>query len=293
LLVPIDLTPSSDRVLGRVSMLPLADDAQVTMLHVVPASLSPREQREAERDANKAVAAEAKHLRKSLPKNVRLHPLVKIGAAANEIGACAKRVKADLVVMSRGGGRALHDAFLGSTAERVIRQAQLPVLVVRLAPRAAYSRPALALDLDQAAHEVVRLMLLVLAPPRARIEVVHAFSMPYSSLIYPSLSDDETSQSKAEHQRAASQQLRSLLAKALTEGNVPPEDAPSWKIHVRFGSPRTVVQKAMKKSETDLLVLGTRGYSNAAYVLLGSIAGDLLREADCDVLVVPPAHSRH
>jgi nucleotide-binding universal stress UspA family protein len=48
------------------------------------------------------------------------------------------------------------------------------------------------------------------------------------------------------------------------------------------------VEKAMKRAETDLLVLGTRGYSAAAHVLLGTVAGDLLRAAKCDVLVVPP-----
>ena len=52
LLVPVDLTPISDRVLGRLSMLPLADDARVTILHVVPGGLLPREQRDAERDAH-------------------------------------------------------------------------------------------------------------------------------------------------------------------------------------------------------------------------------------------------
>ena len=51
---------------------------------------------------------------------------------------------------------------------------------------------------------------------------------------------------------------------------------------------RLIVEKAMKKFDTDLLVLGTHGYSGTAYVLLGTVAGDLLRAAKCDVLVVPP-----
>jgi nucleotide-binding universal stress UspA family protein len=79
---------------------------------------------------------------------------------------------------------------------------------------------------------------------------------------------------------------------ALAQLNVPHEDAPRWKTHVRYGSPRIVVEKAVRKAETDLLVLGTRGYSGAAYAFLGTVSGDLLREAKCDVLVVPPAASR-
>lgn len=34
-------------------------------------------------------------------------------------------------------------------------------------------------------------------------------------------------------------------------------------------------------------MLGTHGYSGVAHVLLGTVAGDVLREVACDVLVVP------
>lgn len=290
LLVPIDLTPGSDRVLGRISLLPLADDSRVTLLHVVPGSLPPREQRNAARDASKALAEEVRHLRKSLPKNVSIEPEVRLGAAAKEIGACATKVKAELIVMGRGGGRVLRDAFLGSTAERVIRQARLPVLVVRLPPRTTYRRPALALDLDLAAHGIIRLMFLVLSSPRRRVAVIHAFHIPYLGLYYPSHTEDEIEETKDElHLRAT---LARLLAAALADANVPPEYAPSWEIHVRRGAPRSIVMKFTKETETDLLVLGTHGYSGPAHHFLGTVAGSLLRESKCDVLVVPPTPSR-
>lgn len=128
--VPLDLTPVSDRILRRLALLPLADDARVMLLHVVPGSLLPGEQRSAKRDADRALADEKRHLRKSLPGNARIEPLVKRGGVATEIGACATRAKAQLIVMGRGGRRALREAFLGSTAERVIRKSRLPVLVV-------------------------------------------------------------------------------------------------------------------------------------------------------------------
>ena len=288
LIVPLDLSPSSDRILGRLSLLSLADDARVTLLHVVPGSLLPRERQSAERDAKKTLADEVRHLRTQLDKKVRIEAVVKVGTAAKEIAACATDRKAELVVMGRCGRRALRDAFLGSTAERVVRQTKLPVLVVRLAARAAYGRPALALDLDQAAHDVVRLMLLVLPRPLPRVEVIHAVDIPYHGLSYRSLSEDETEERKHELRSNATDQLATLLATALAKANVRPEDGPSWRTRVLYGSPRTVVEKAVKKAETDLLVLGTHGYSGAAYVLLGTVAGDLLRAAECDVLMVPP-----
>src|SRR5690349_4915469 len=105
-LVPVDLTAGADRVLGRVSLLPLADHARVTLLHVIPESLPVSEQRKAARDADKALASEAKHLRKQLHGRVTIASSVKVGAAAKEIARCATEVHAELIVMGRGGGRA-------------------------------------------------------------------------------------------------------------------------------------------------------------------------------------------
>lgn len=286
--VPVDLTSASDRVVGRLALLPLAGDAQVTLLHVVPRGLSPGERRSAERDASRALAEEARHLRNKVNKRVRIESLVRAGVPGREITACATKVGADLIVMGRGAGRGLRDALLGSTAERVVRQACLPVLVVRLAPRGAYSRPVLALDLDPSAHDVVRLLLLVVPPPVPPVEVVHAVEAPYHRLIYPSLPMGEEDEWREEQCSKAAQGLAGLLATALRKADVPPERWPAWKVHVRYGPPRLVVEKAIRKSEPDLLALGTHGHSGAAFVFLGTVAGELLRAARCDVLIVPP-----
>ena len=291
LLVAVDLTPSSDRAIGRLSQLPLADDARVTLLHVVPGSLPARPRRMAVRDARRALAAEARHLRKSLSANVSVTPLVKVGAAAGVICASATRSSAELIVMGRGSGRALREAFLGSTAERVIRLARLPVLVVRSPPRRAYARPALALALDQAGPDAVRLVLRLVPPPRPRVAVIHAYQDAYHELIYPSLSE-AAAERKRQLRREATGKLLRMLAAALSRAGVQPGDVPSWKFHVRYGSPRGIVGTTVRRIRPDLLVLGTRARTGAAHLLLGTVAGDLLRRARCDVLLVPPASSR-
>jgi nucleotide-binding universal stress UspA family protein len=287
-LVPLDLTPGSDRVLGRLGLLPLSDDAHVTLLHVVPGDLPLRDQRSAVRDARRALADHARDLTPSLPKKARIETVAKVGVVPKEVAAHARSVKAELVVIGRSGGRALRDVFLGSTAERVIRRSQLPVLVVRLPARTAYSRPALALDLAEAAHGVVGLLVRMIPAPRPRVQVIYAHSAPYQGLVYPSLMRDDADDRRDDLEAGYSQRLARLLATSLTRAKVLPRDAPRWKLHVRFGSPRIVIAKAVKKMDTDLLVLGTHGYSGVAHMFLGSVAGDVLRNVTCDVLVVPP-----
>jgi nucleotide-binding universal stress UspA family protein len=288
LLIPIDLSPGSDRVVGRVARLPLADDARLTLVHVIPKSLSARARGRAERDAGKALTAEAKDLARRLAKHVAIQSVVRVGAAAVEIAKCASSVKAELIVMGRGGGRAFRDVVLGSTAERVIRRGQLPVLAVRLPPRALYRRPALALDLDQAAHGILASLLQVIPPRRPSVTVIHAYEVPYQGLIYPSLSEDDAEEHRDHYRQKALHELAKLLTTSLARAKVAPGDAPSWRMHVRCGSPRTIIEKAVKKADADLLVLGTHGYSGVAHAFLGTVAGDVLREVACDVLVVPP-----
>lgn len=286
-LVPIDLTPMSDRVLGRLGRLPLAENALITVLHVVPGSLEPREQRDAERDARERLSEEVRHLITSLPRSIRIESAVKSGAAAREITELARAQNADLIVLGRGGGRALRDMFLGSTAERVMRTARLPVLAVRLAPRAAYRRPAMAIELDESASRVFMWLLRIVPPPRPWVEVIHALRSPYESQVYPSLTDDQVEERRPGFRQGASLKLGKLLTATLARAGIPAMEA-RWRAHVRLGSPRMLVPKVVEQGKADLLALGTHAYSGLAHAFLGSVAGDLLRDVGCDVLVVPP-----
>jgi nucleotide-binding universal stress UspA family protein len=292
-LAPVDLTPSSDRVLARVAMLPLAEDAAITVLHVVPSGLSLRDQQSAARAAKKQLEGEVRQLARSLPGTVSVVPVVAIGSAAKEISARAGANRAELIVMGRGGRRPFRDAFLGSTAERVTRRARIPVLVVRLPARDCYRRPALALDLDDAATRVVGTFCRILPSVRSPVLIIHAFADPYRGMVHSHLTLDAIQEREQELRRQAWLELEKLLARAVSRARVPPEQAPVWKAHVRYGSPRTMIEAAVNKTERDLLVLGSRGHSGVAQMFLGTVAGDVLREVRCDVLVVPPGRSKH
>lgn len=292
LLVPIDLSPISDRVLARVARLPLASEATITVLHVVPAGLTVREQQKAVREAKEALRAEVSHLAKSLATGVSVLPVVAVGSPATEIAARAEAASAELIIMGRCGRRPVRDAFLGSTAERVVRRARTPVLVVQLPARSAYTRLALAVDLDEAAQGALEMLLRLVQRPRPFVTLIHAFLDLYRGMIYSDLSSEEVEQRQRVLQRHASEQLMTLLADSLVRAKVPAAYAPVWDSHVRYGSPRTIIKKVVKKAEPELLVLGSHGRSGLAHLFLGTVAGDVLRDVDCDVLVVPPRRSR-
>jgi len=286
-LAALDLSPVSDRVVGRVARLPLADRARVTLLHVLPPGLRPGERRIAERDARAVLSAEARHLAERLPRSVAVDTLVRIGSPDEEIVTEAQARSVELIVMGRGGARSIRDAFLGSSAERVIRTGGFPVLAVRLAPRSDYRRPTLAADLDGPLASVVGWLLRLLPPPRPTIHAIHAFEPPFGGLSYPSLSGVEMAERRGQARRAASARLARSLEDALGSMGIPAHAA-RWRYHVVGGAPRVVVAKAVERIDTDLLALGTQGRSGLPRVFLGSVAGELLRHVASDVMVVPP-----
>jgi nucleotide-binding universal stress UspA family protein len=288
LLVPIDLSPASDRVVGRAVSLPVAPGGTVTLLHVVPRSLSIRARRQAEKDARAALAAEALHASERLLPDVSVRHTVGVGAPAAEIAGHASRLKVDLIVMGRGAGRPLRDSFLGSTAERVIRQGLMPVLVTRLPARGPYRRPTLGLDLDAAADAVLAMLFRVIPPPRPRVAIVHAHDAPYLGRVYARLSDDEREGQEDRYRQKALVQIAQLVARAMHAQKRGPDERADLKAYVSYGDPRPTIKAAVRKIGTDLLLLGTHGYSGVAKAVLGTVAGDVLRDVRCDVLVVPP-----
>ena len=290
-LVPVDLSPLTDRVLGRLTRLPFSHGARVTLLHVVPNNLPPTATRRAVADAKRSLAAERTSVLGKLPKGVKVDARVTVGSSASEISDVAREADAELVLMGRGGGRGLRDVFLGSTAERVIRRAQVPVLAVRLRARSPYKRPAVALDVDQPPDDVLAMLLRLLAPPAPSVTVFHAYDIPYRGLVYPSLTESAADDNREYYRQKALKSLTQNVTQALARIEVNSSLVPEWHIQLRLGEARNVIPQAVRKANADILALATHGYSGIAHAFLGTVAGDVLRKVDCDVLVVPPGQA--
>jgi nucleotide-binding universal stress UspA family protein len=238
--------------------------------------------RVAEQDATTALERVAETLPPALRSRTVL--LVTSGDAPERTVSEARRLEAELIVMGRSGGHELRDAVLGSTAERVVRRARLPVLVVADRPAKPYAKPLIALGQDTAAKHALRALLRLLPPPRPPLSVVHAYSGLLPKMTYPSLPHEVLIEYGASQRAEAERELERLLSSV----KGPKSERVTWKPHVIPGSPRNAILETARRLRSDLLVVGTRGQSRATQLLLGSVSGDALRDAACDVLVVPP-----
>ena len=66
-----------------------------------------------------------------VPESLIAQSIVRSGVAHAEITSMAEMLGADLIVISTHGNTGLKHVLMGSTAERVVRHAHCPVLVVR------------------------------------------------------------------------------------------------------------------------------------------------------------------
>jgi len=136
-LVPVDFSENAQAAVQYAGDLARNFGAKLHLLHVVePASFlnDLRNVPIAIDDDEVATRAESELrvvLAKALQERLEAKALVKRGKAYQEIAKVAKQIKADLIVISTHGYTGLKHTIMGSTAERVVRHAPCPVLVLR------------------------------------------------------------------------------------------------------------------------------------------------------------------
>lgn len=138
LLVPLDLSSATERVLATAIKLSRAMHANVFLLHVAApepdfvgygaGSPAVRDQVAHEhREEHRQLQAHAQALRNL---GVDCTALLIQGATADAILREAERLEADLVVMATHGHGAMFDLLVGSISHSVLRHSRVPVVMV-------------------------------------------------------------------------------------------------------------------------------------------------------------------
>ncbi len=137
ILVPIDFSKPSEKALEYAAALAEQFGAKLTVLNVVEPFPTPDFAYHPLVMENDKLMAETKRRLEREAKKLGLEPdvfekfLVRQGVPYREITDAARMLKVDLIVISTHGYSGLAHMFMGSTAERVVRHAGCPVLVLR------------------------------------------------------------------------------------------------------------------------------------------------------------------
>lgn len=202
---------------------------------------------------------------------------IESGPPHRVITEAAENAEADLIVVGATESVGLAKMF-GSTADRVVRKATRPVLVVRDRLELPLQRILLPVDLSPLSAVAFRQGLALLdqiAPePAVQLEALYVMTGFDRGILEPE-GDLDLSESEAvrELQRfVADNSFRSR-----------------HRVYARLahGEIAQAIRNRCEDWETDLIVLGTHGRGGFERLLLGSVASDLIRRSSAGVLIIP------
>jgi nucleotide-binding universal stress UspA family protein len=223
--------------------------------------------------ATQELEAQARRLRPAGAPPARLQ--VEPGPADAVLASAARECGAGLIVVGATTTHGRLGKLLGSTAERLLQIAPVPVLVVRdelpVPPRTVLA----PVDLSLLSYDALASGVALLSrwagsgSPAVRCELL--------CIVAPGEGDGPVL-------AAALQQAQTGVESVAAQLESP---ALRFAPRVLAGEPRDQILRTLEELDCDLLLMGTRG-SGGLQHRLGVVATDVAREAPCSVLLIPP-----
>lgn len=296
ILVPIDLSEESYRALEFA--LPLAQrfGADVHVVHVYEgaqqlSSIASAPVLFSDREIARRVAQEAQRRCGAGPNAANCH--VRSGRPFREIVAAAEELKTDLIVIATHGHGGLKHLMLGSTAEKTVRYAACPVLVVREAARGPFKTATegivlekilVPVDFSECAREGARYASAFATKVGADLLLMHVTHTADFTASDPNVIPPEGPELVESARLAAEDKLDEMV-------NFLPLTGISADTEVALGTPIEKLVERTKEPDVDMVIMSSHGHTGLRHVVLGSIAEQLVGQAHCPVLVVP-SHRR-
>jgi len=290
ILVATDFSAQAERAARRALALAPAG-ATVHLLHVLPAAPLQRIREvlgtPVDAQVREAALGEAEHRLEELRARLTgelgrtLTAEVVEGRPKTAISDYAREHAFDLVVAGTHGREGIQQVFSGNTAQKVVRTADRPVLLVGAVKGAdrPYRRVLVAVDFSEASGRALHWALAL--SPEATVYVLHVFELPFEQIIDYQAVDREV----AEHYREKGQDLaRAELDRLLAST----QETARCRPLIRQGEPARVILGQARYQEVDLIAMGSRGLGAGSESLLGSVNVHLMQRAECDLLSIRP-----
>lgn len=286
ILIASDLSDASEGAVTRAMQLAASRSCPLTALHVIQEEplwwvvksrdLDPDDLRAELR--SEALATLRAQLRETEGR-LMIEPFesdvqVRFGKPTAVATEMAESIDAQLIVVGAHGRHAVRDWFIGTTAEKVVRAGDVPVLVARVEPTHSYQTVVVAVDFSESSRAALRAALAW--APGAQFTLVHAYETLFESYIdvvtYENL--------RRELEDGLYERLRAFAHELGIRSHHEPD------YRVIAGHPGTAVVDAAVRAHADLTVCGTQGETGLRHLLLGSVAQHILRESRSDVMTV-------
>jgi nucleotide-binding universal stress UspA family protein len=281
IVVPLDGSSLAEKAVGYAERLARATSGRLVLVRVTDPVLV-HEEAVALAEADDDLARVERSLRFG---GVPAERTARVGFAADEIVAEAAECRADLIIMGTHGRSGPGRVIYGSVADRVLRNADVPVLLVPphvppswpIDARLKVLVPLDGSELAEAALEPAQAWAGRLAAELLLVQVV-----PWPP--YALVDGSELLMIDPEELHAEAEDYLVPIAARLKSG------LPSVKCRVELGRPiADIIARVGAEEHVDLFAMATHARGGLAPPVLGSVATAILNQADAPVLLVRPA----
>ena len=292
ILCPVDFSDFSGRALHHAMAMARWYGARLTVLNVVvdlpTLDVPPIELTDADRQQ---LLMDMRRLAGQPPPDLSIDFLVRESPdVRREILDQVAALKANLVVIGSHGRGGFEKLLLGSVAERVIRKAACPIMVVpRGAPDAAGAAPAhvsrilCPVDFSSASVRALDYAMDIQAKASAQLTLIHVIEVPPELRAHATPAGDlNVDQIRAAAEAECLQQLRSLVPEHVRRQR-------GIETAVPEGAAYDQILRMAAAQKSDLIVMGVHGRGAIDLMMFGSNTARVIRTATCPVLVVRQA----
>ena len=274
ILVATDLTPRGYRALRRGIQLALGSGADLRLIYVSSEDLPEQLKLAQEKYVREELATHAARAREQGIPTVTTG--VREGRTSEQIVHDAIDDAADLIVVGPHRPSSFAQDLLGTTAGKILRACQCPVLVARGEDGGGYDSVMVAVDFSPASRRALRIALEWFST--AHITVLSAYGKVRGKA-------ESRNDLNGETRRLA---VQGLLAEVTAE-IAPLEGAPrAVEPLAIYGWPEDAIDDFIATREPGLVVIGTHGQTGSDRTVFGSVAEWVMGSATCDVLLIPP-----
>jgi len=270
IIVPIDFSEHSEYALKTAALMAKKYKANLLALHMLEMSdimLTATEGEQYQKAIFFLKLAEQKFetfLDKPYLDGVKVIPIVKHFKVFSEVNDVAKKEDADLIVMGSHGVSGFKEFFVGSNTERVVRNAEIPVLVVKheLA-NANFDQVLFATNFDNENVE-----------PYLKASRLFEKMGSELTLLYVNLPNENFK---------SSVEIENIIAEFLmaAHGNLDKLNAVAY--HADYTVEQGILNYA-NKIGTDIIAIPTHGRKGVTHFFAGSIGEDIANHSELPVI---------
>jgi len=275
ILVAADGSSYSLQAEELVASLAKKFDSKVTVLHVIPHEIKhpPAQYAEVPKNIREEIEGAFLQRGRQVIQNAKAlftqegitaeAILEEFADPAETILEVAKEKKCDTLVLGSQGSSEIAGFALGGIAEKVLRHAERPVLIVK--KKTEFSKILVAVDGSKHAQKALNYAVQLGQKYKSKVTLLNV-----AQAMFPKIKK-ETAKTMGE--------------RVVSEAGAQAKELKTDKT-VEFGHPAKTIMDFAQKGNYDLIALGSRGLNPVKRFVLGSVSDKVARHAECSVLIV-------